>query len=216
MQSVNIKLPGEGDYFMDEGFNVLRTNIQFCGKDVKRIVLTSVHENEGKTTVSLHLGKSLAELGKRVLVIDADMRKSVIAGRNSEVHGVKGLSEVLSGQERLQECIYATNYENLNILFAGQYPPNPVSLLNDVYFDKTLEAVSNVYDYIIIDTPPLGEVIDAAVIASKCDSSVLVIGSKNVKHADAEDVVAQLDKSGSKVLGVILNNSESRRHKYYK
>lgn len=216
MNTTNLKLPGVNDYFTMEAYNVLRTNIQFSGQDVKVIALTSCGMNEGKTVLALHIGRSLAELGKRVLVIDADMRKSVMAGRNTDAKGAKGLSEVLTGQENLQNAIYKTQYTNLHILFSGTYPPNPVELLNGKYFAKIIDAVRDVYDYIIVDTPPLGMVIDAAVIAAKCDSAILVIGNTNVKYTQAQEVVSQLEKSGCNVLGVVLNNADNKRKGYYK
>lgn len=216
MKTTELKLPGLNDYFTQEAYNVLRTNIQFSGQDVKIIAVTSCGTNEGKTVVSLHMGRSLAELGKRVLVIDTDMRKSVMAGRNSTAKSVKGLSEVLTGQEKLQNCIYSTQFANFHVLFSGQYPPNPVELLNGKYFQKLLDAVSDVYDYIIIDTPPLGMVIDAAVIASKCDSAILIIGSSNVRCSQAREVIEQLNKSGCTVLGAVMNNAEGKRRGYYR
>lgn len=216
MNATKLKLPGMNDYFTQEAFNVLRTNIQFCGQDVKIIAITSCNMNEGKTVLSLHIGRSLAELGKKVLVIDADMRKSVMASRNSVVHNVKGLSEVLIGHEKLQDCVCTTQFPNMHVLFSGQYPPNPVELLNGKYFEMVLDAVSDVYDYIIVDTPPLGMVIDAAVIASKCDSAIMVIGSSNTRYTQAQEVVEQLRKSGCNVLGVVLNNADSKRKGYYR
>lgn len=216
MNTTQLKLPGLDDYFTQEAYNVLRTNIQFCGQDVKVIAITSCAMNEGKTTLSLHIGHSLAELGKRILVIDADMRKSVMAGRHSDAKNAKGLSEVLSGQEGLQDCIYKTQFDNLHILFAGQYPPNPVELLNGKYFEKVIEAVKSVYDYIIIDTPPLGMVIDAAVTAARCDSAIMVIGNDHTKYTQAQEAVAQIEKSGCNVLGVVLNNADNKRKAYYK
>lgn len=216
MNTTRLKLPGINDYFTMEAYNVLRTNIQFSRQDVKVIALTSCGMNEGKTVLSLHIGRSLAELGKRVLVIDTDMRKSVMAGRNADAKGAKGLSEVLVGQENLQDCIYKTQYPNLHVLFSGKYPPNPVQLLNGKYFERIVDAVRDVYDYIIVDTPPLGIVIDAAVIAAKCDSAILVIGNTNVKYTQAQDVVSQLEKSGCNVLGVVLNNTDNKRKGYYK
>ena len=215
MKIIQLKLPGFDDYFVQEAFNVLRANIQFCGQDVKAIAVTSCGMNEGKTVLSLQMGKSLAELGKRVLVIDADMRKSVMAVRNTDATNVIGLSEVLSGQVPLKDSIYKTQVENLHIVFAGQYPPDPVKLLNSSHFKKVIEVLSEVYDYIIVDSPPLGMVIDAAVIAANCDSSIMVIGNKNIKYSQAQNVVSQLKKSGSNVLGVILNNASSKKRAYY-
>lgn len=215
MNKTNIKLPGMDDYFVQEAFNVLRTNIQFCGQDVKAIAVTSSGMNEGKTVLSLHLARRLSEIGKRVLAIDADMRKSVMAVRNADAKNAKGLSEVLTGQEKLQDCIYQTQYPKMHVLFAGTYPPNPVELLNDKYFEALMNAAKNAYDYILVDTPPLGMVIDAAVIASKCDSAIMIIGSNHVRYTVAQDVVNQLEKSGCNVLGVVLNNADRGRKSYY-
>ncbi len=214
MNKIGLRLPSQ-DYFVQEALNVLRTNIQFCGQDVKTIALTSVEPGEGKTTISLYTAKSLAELGKKVLVIDADMRKSIIAGRNANVRNVKGLSELMVGCATLTECLYSTQYENMDLIFAGQYPPDPVKLLNSEYFQKLLEKAKQKYDYVIVDTPPLGLVVDAAVIAAKCDSAILVIGSKKIKYSKAQAVVESLKKSGCDVLGVILNNASKKKDHYY-
>ena len=215
MNSAILKLPGRDNYAYQEAVKVLRTNILFCGEEVKIIALTSCDMGEGKTTTALSMGCSLAEIGKRVLIIDADMRKSVMFGRNAKADNVNGLSELLSGQEKLGDCICTTQVANLHILFAGQYPPNPTELLNGKRFDMLINAVKDVYDYIIVDTPPLGMVIDAAVIASKCDSSILVVGNDKVKRSQAKEAVGQLKKSGSNILGVILNNTENKTKAYY-
>lgn len=215
MKYTELKLLGMEEYFTQEAFNVLRTNIQFCGQDVKVIAITSSYMNEGKSFISLHLGLSLAEIGKRVLVMDADMRKSVMVGRNSDAKDAKGLSEVITGQEKLTEAIYATQFENLHVLFAGKYPPNPVELLNDKHFDLLMNLLREAYDYVIIDTPPLGMVIDAAVIATKCDGAVIVIGSNSTKYPQVQNVIAQIQKGGCNVLGAVINNAEKKRGGYY-
>lgn len=215
MEKITLKLPGSEDFFTQEAYKALRTNLQFCGQDIKVMVFTSVHENEGKTTISLHTAQSLAELGKKVLVIDTDMRKSVMAGRNTNVRRPAGLSEVLTGMKNVSECLYATQNPNLHILFAGKYPPNPVELLNSKYFGKLVEEARKVYDYVIIDSPPLGRVIDAAVIASICDGSVLVMGN-DVRSSQARDVVAQLEKANGKILGVVRNNVKTKRSLFRK
>ena len=206
MEQIELTLQGLEDYFTKEAYNVLRSNLQFCGKDIKVIMLTSCEANEGKTTVSMHLGKSFADLGKKVLVIDADMRKSVLAGRNTNAKNVQGLSEVLTGFAIKDETIYQTQFANLNILFAGKYPPNPVELLNSRHFAELVEDLKNngEFDYIIIDTPPLGMVIDAAVVAPMCDGVVLVMND-NAKYGQVQNVIEQLRKSDSKILGVVRN-----------
>lgn len=210
-----LKLPGDEDFFTQEAFKVLRTNLQFCGQDMRVIAITSCNENEGKTTVSLQLARSLADLGKRVLVIDADMRKSVLAGRNTNAKNIVGLSEVLTGMVKLGDAIYSTQYPSMQIIFAGKYPPNPVELLSGKYFKILLAEARKVYQYIIVDTPPLGSVIDAAVAAPNCDGTILVIGDGAVRYRQAQDVVAQLEKSGSKILGVVRNKTSKKDSGYY-
>lgn len=215
MELTRLTLPGEEDFFTQEAYKVLRTNLQFCGQDIRVIAVTSCSENEGKTTVSLHTGKSFAELGKRTLVIDADMRKSVMAGRNTTARNTRGLSEVLTGMNTLEECLHQTQYENLHLLFAGQYPPNPVELLSGTYFSDLLHRVRERYDYVIVDAPPLGRVIDAAVISTNCDGAVLVMGQGRIRRHQAQNVVQQLRKSGCRVLGVIRNNDRKKGVGYY-
>lgn len=216
MQSTILKLPGANDSFTQEAFKALRTNLQFCGQDIHTVVITSCNENEGKTTITLQLAKSLSELDKRVLVIDADMRKSVMAGRNTSVEAPVGLSEVLTGLVAVKDCLYTTQCENLSIMFAGKYPPNPVELLGGPYFESLLQEARKVYDYVLIDVPPLGSVIDAAVVAAKCDGTILVISDNQVRYRQAIEVAEQLKKSGSKILGVVRNNIKKKEGGYYK
>ena len=214
MNKISIKLPGDNDFFTQEAYKVLRTNLQFCGQDIQVIAITSCNENEGKTTVALHLARSLAELGKEVLLIDTDMRKSVLAGRNSNAKDVVGLSELLTGMVALGEALYQTQYPTLQLIFAGKYPPNPVELLNGKYFSALIKETRKAYQYVIIDTPPLGRVIDAAVVAPNCDGTVLVVGN-STRYRQAQDVVEQLKKSGSKILGVVRNNTKMKDSAYY-
>lgn len=215
MEQITLTLPGLDDYFTQEAYKVLRSNIQFCGKDIKVIMLTSCEANEGKTTIAMHLGKSFADLGKKVLVLDADMRKSVLAGRNTNAKNVKGLSEILTGFASLESVLYQTQFPNLNILFAGKYPPNPVELLSSKDFTDLIDSVkaSDAFDYIIIDTPPLGMVIDAAVVAQTCDGVILVLND-NARYGQTQNVIEQLKKSECKVLGVVRNRVSPRQKKY--
>lgn len=211
-----LKLPGKDDFFTQEAFKTLRTNLQFCGQDICTVVITSCNENEGKTTITLQLAKSLAEMDKRILVIDADMRKSGMAGRNTTAENPAGLSEVLTGQKPVRDCLYQTQYGNLTIMFAGKYPPNPVELLGGQYFEELLKTAKESYDYVLIDAPPLGSVIDAAVVAAKCDGTILVISDNQVRYRQALEVIEQLKKSGSKILGVVRNNIRKRDGGYYR
>lgn len=205
MEEIKLNLDHADNFYLQEAYKTLRTNLQFCGQNMKIITITSCNENEGKSTISLNIAASLAEIGKKVLFIDADMRKSMIVARNTQSRRLKGLSEVLSGQEALYNCVYACQKPNLHLLFAGKYPPNPAELLSAEAFRVLLKNSRDVYDYVIIDTPPLGRVIDAAVIAASCDGTVLVIGSRKTTSREARNVVAQLNKSGCTILGVVRN-----------
>ena len=182
MKEVNIYRPML-DYSANESYKSLRTNLLFCGEEKKVIAITSCTPNEGKSTVSLNLALSLADSGKKVLLIDADLRKSVLLGRTEVDQEIKGLSHLLSHQETIENVIYATNIPRFNIIYAGTVPPNPAELLGAEYFKRVLAAVKKVYDYIIIDTPPLGSVIDSAVIADECDGSIIVM--EQMTYAEA-------------------------------
>lgn len=149
------------------------------------------------------------------MVIDADMRKSVMAVRNSNAKKIKGLSEILTGMIPLSEGMYKVEDCTLQIIFAGQYPPNPVELLEGKYFSSLLNESKKYFDYIFIDTPPLGQVIDAAVVTANCDGAIMVLGNSRVRHREAQGVVEQIKKSGCKVLGVIRNSQKKKDKAYY-
>ena len=213
MESIEIKIPPL-DRRTEEAFKTLRTNLQFCGKDVKSIALTSCTPNEGKSSVSLQLAHSLSENGKRVLFIDGDLRKSVILSRCQVSQTVKGLSHYLSGQCAFTEVVYMTNVRNLHMIFAGPVPPNPAELLGSNSFKLIIEKMKTVCDYIIIDTPPLGSVIDAAVIANECDGSVLVVKSGEISRRYARKIVDQLRMANCPILGAILNSVDMKKNSY--
>ena len=213
MESIEVKIPPL-DRRTEEAFKTLRTNLQFCGKDIKSIALTSCTPNEGKTSVSLQLARSLSENGKRVLFIDGDLRKSVILSRCQIDQTVKGLSHYLSGQCAFTEAVYMTNVKNLHMIFAGPVPPNPAELLGSNAFKIVIEKMKTVYDYIIIDTPPLGSVIDAAVIANECDGSILVVKSGEISRKFARKIVDQLRMADCPILGAILNSVDMKKNSY--
>lgn len=204
------------DYLTQESFKTLRTNILFCGSDIHSIVITSCNENEGKSTISAEISKSLAEIGKRTLLIDADLRKSVMLRKSIKTREINGLSELLSGQADLNQVLFNTQQPNFDVIFTGHFPPNPVELLGCGKFEKIINTLKERYDYIIIDSPPLGAVIDAAVIASFCDGAVLVITDGRVKYHQALEVKEQLEKSGCKLLGAVLNDIDHKHSRYYK
>ena len=214
MQSVTLKNISK-DYRTNEAYKTLRTNLEFSGADKKAIVLTSSTPDEGKSTVSLGLALSLSESGKRVLLVDADLRKSVLMGWHKVTESVKGLSHYLSGQADLNDVICRTQEAGLFVIFAGVVPPNPSELLGQKRFAHLIENAKANYDYVIIDAPPLGSVIDAAVISKVCDASVLVVAAKSVSYKFVRTVKEQLEKTGCPILGVVLNKVNMKQNKYY-
>lgn len=193
------------NYQGKESYKALRTNLLFCGSDVKTILFTSCTQNEGKSSVTFNLASSLANAGKKVIFIDADLRKSVLIGRYKIASPVLGLSHFLSGQCALKETINETNIPDLDLILCSKYPPNPAELLGHENFQIMIEALRKIYDYVIIDSPPLGMVIDSAIIANYCDGAVIVVEAGQTNYKFVKDVKNQLDKSGCKVLGVVLN-----------
>lgn len=204
------------NYAVREAFKSLRTNFLFCGTEYKTVLITSCVKNEGKSTISLELSKSLAVSDKKVLLIDADLRKSVFATKyTTNSDEIIGLSEFLSGQAEYDDIIFSTQNKNLDIIFAGAVPPNPVELLGSKKFEELVASKRDEYDYVIIDAAPLGPVIDASVISTVCDGAILVITANYIAQRFALDVKEQIEKSGCKVLGAILNRIPTKSGSYY-
>lgn len=203
------------DYFYEEAIKTLRTNIQFTGKNVKTIMFTSCFHNEGKSDVTFQLCQEIGNMGKRVLLLDADIRRSAYVNRYRIKQKVNGLSQYLSGQLAKEFLIYQTNFLNVDIIFAGPMEPNPSELLEEEAFRELLAEARAHYDYIIIDTPPVGSVIDAAIIAKESDGAVLVIESERVSYKVAQKSMEQLEKTGCKILGAVLNKVNIEKNKYY-
>lgn len=196
----------EGDFFYREAIKKLRANIQFSGKRNKIIMITSVFSGEGKSEVSVHLAEEMANAGKKVLYVDADIRKSVFLDRYGITGEYVGLSDFLSGQvDRVDLIIHSTSIGGMDVILTGHDAPNPAEMLGDTQFKTLLEMESQRYDYVFVDTPPLGQVIDAALVGQFCHGAVLVIESGAVSRQDAVRVRDQIEKSGCKVLGAVLN-----------
>lgn len=200
-----------------EAFKALRANVQFCGPDVHAIVITSCLPNDGKSTVSIGLGVALAQAGKKVLLVDADLRKSTLPTNYSDEYGVVGFSEFLSGQAGLADVKFSTQVIGFDIIFSGQYPANPAELLSSSAFKAFIESQKEEYNYIIVDTPPLGVVVDAAVVASVCDSAILVVPDSKIRSKMAKNVKIQLEKSGARIIGATFNKwrKKGKRSSYY-
>lgn len=154
----NVKLQFEkknNDYRIREAFKTLRSNIEFCGGDVKVIAVTSCTPNEGKSSVAMEMARAFAEAGSKTMLIDADMRKSVLVGRYKTGAVRKGLTHCLIGKANYLEVMCETNVPNLYVTFSGPVPPNPSELLGGEKFRSILNVLRSSFDYVIVDTPRL-------------------------------------------------------------
>ena len=200
-----------------ESFRTLRSNLQFSefGKNIKIIVVTSANPNEGKSEVSINLAASLAQQGKRVIIIDADMRKPT-QHKLTKLNNTEGLSTFLLKKSGVDSINHLTiNDVNLDVLTSGPVPPNPSEMLASSSMDETLKAFEDFYDYVIIDTPPLLAATDAQVLASISDATLLVVDIKKSKRRQIIEAKRRLDHVGARLLGVIMNKIDSHKDTYY-
>ena len=198
-----------------EAYKTLRSNIEFSGNNVRTIAVTSCTPNEGKSEVSFELAMSFAENNNRVLLIDADLRKSVMREHFTSGKVRYGLSNYLVGRCTIDECVCRTDQSGFHMIFSGPTTPTPSELLSSVQFEKLLEDARLSYDYIIIDTPPLGSVVDSAIVGRKCDGTILVVSSGAISYRFAQNVVSQMNKADCKILGCVLNKVQMNTGKGY-
>ncbi|NQJ22131.1 tyrosine-protein kinase [Streptococcus suis] len=198
----------------EEYFNAIRTNIQLSGPDLKVVGITSVLSNEGKSTTSASLAIAYARSGYKTMLVDADIRNSVMSGFFKPTTKITGLTDYLAGTTDLSQGLCDTNIPNLTVIESGKVSPNPTALLQSKNFENLLATLRRYYDYVIVDCPPLGLVIDAAIIAQKCDAMAVVAESGNVKRSSLKKVIEQLEQTDTPVLGVILNKYDITQEKY--
>ena len=195
------------DYSASEAINMICSSITFAGKKIKKIAVTSSEAGNGKTFVTLQVAREMARRGKKTLLIDGDLRKSVMLVKYGiELSGEKyGLTHYLSGQCNLEKIIYSTNIPNLSFIPVGRIVKTPLPLLTSEDFSQMLKTLGMDYDIILIDTPPLGLVIDSAEIAQKCDGSVLVLEYNLSTIRSLRNMEKLLEQAGSPILGCVIN-----------
>ena len=204
----------EVSYRVNEAVNILRGNIQLSGNDIRTIAVTSAIAHEGKSSTAFRLAKSLAALEKKVLFLDCDIRNSNTQIRYN-IHGKKmGLSEYLCGSVERDKIIYHTDDPWFDMVFTGAVAPNPSELMSGDLFQKFIAFVRSIYDYIIVDTPPLNLVIDGLLIAKQCDGAVLVVESGLTERAQVEKARRQMVYADIKILGAVLNKARTGNGRY--
>ena len=199
-----------------EAYKTIRTNLLFllAQNKGKVIALSSSDAGEGKSTTSINLAVSFAQLNKKVLLIDADMRRSSVH-KKLKLDNTNGLSNAIAGFVPYEEAIHKyTDY--LDIMTAGPIPPNPSELLSYTSFDELLTNLKEKYDYIFIDTPPVNIVSDALILAPKTDGLILLVRNGFTPHDELEHALASAKMANINVLGAIMNGSNPDESRYFK
>lgn len=206
----------EPDSIAAEAYRALRTSIQFASidRDIKTLVITSTNPSEGKSSVAINLGVVIAQTGKKVLLIDADMRNPSLF-RNLGIDNTEGLSTFLLKNESLEKYIRQYSVNNFFILPSGPPPPNPSELLASERMRQFISKLKEGYDFIIFDSPPLLPVTDAAVLSRSCDGAVLIVRSNKTIIEAAHRVKTILENLKVNVLGVVITDVDHRKEHYY-
>jgi len=197
-----------------EAYRKLRTNIQYSSidKEIKSIVVTSACPMEGKSTVSGNLALSFAQNGKKVIIVDCDLRKPSIH-RKFNISNLCGLSEVMIGKEPLDNAIQKYK-SNLHILTSGKIPPNPAEMINSTTMSNLLEELKEEYDIVIIDSSPLEAVTDGQILSTKVDGTILVLKAGKSKIESVKEAKNLLNKVGANIIGLVINEVSNSKKKY--
>ncbi|PFP31074.1 capsular biosynthesis protein [Bacillus sp. AFS073361] len=201
---------------ISEQYRTIRTNIQYSSvdHDVKSLMVTSTGPGEGKSTTVANLAVVFAQQGKKVLLIDADLRKPTVHYTFNQSN-TSGLTSVLTKQVDLVKAVLGTEEENLYILTSGPIPPNPAELLSSRAMEQFFHDAEALFDIILFDTPPVLAVTDAQILANKCEGTILVVSSGKTEKEMVVKAKELLDAAQSKLLGVVLNNKKLQNNNYY-
>ncbi|MEI3598495.1 MULTISPECIES: CpsD/CapB family tyrosine-protein kinase [unclassified Oceanobacillus] len=201
---------------ISEQFRTVRTNMQFSSVDnvLKSFLVTSSGPAEGKSSTTANLAIVYAQQGKRVLLIDADLRKPTMH-YTFRLDNLRGLSNLLVGEVTLEEAVNSTDIDTLDVMTCGPIPPNPSELLGSRKMETLLREAKLSYDLVVFDTPPVLAVTDAQILANLVDGSVLVVRSGKTEIEPAQKAKEALAPAKAKLLGVVLNDREKKASNYY-
>lgn len=201
---------------VSEQYRTIRTNIQFSSMDdtIRSLMVTSAGPSEGKSTTTANLAIVFAQQGKRVLLIDADLRKPTMHYTFHLDNNV-GLINVLLRQNILQDAYKETDIDNLFVLTSGPIPPNPAEVLGSKAMEELLEEALGEFDLVLFDSPPVLAVTDAQILANKCNGTVLVVNSGKTDVDAIVKAKELLQSANAKLLGVVLNRKKLREDHYY-
>ena len=206
---------GGEDRTMRNAAQTLLANIRFASVDdpVRTIVVTSSVPNEGKTTISVELARAMAKSGRTVLLVECDMRRRSLAAMIG-IHPQAGLYGVLAGTNELTSSVVAVD-KNCWFLDVEPHIPNPPDIIASKRFRRFVEDAKGKFSYVIFDTPPLAAFVDAAVLSSIADGTVMVVRENFAKRSEVVDAYAQLENAGANVVGVCMNYCHEERSEYY-
>ncbi|CAI3346770.1 CpsD/CapB family tyrosine-protein kinase [Enterococcus cecorum] len=202
---------------ISEQYRTVRTNLQFAvagDQPLRSMAVVSSGPGEGKSTSSANLAVVFAQAGRRVLLVDADMRKATvhkIFGLSNEV----GLSNLVSGQQSASSVIQPSGVDNLSVMTAGPTPPNPAELLNSHRMNVVIEELYQMFDLIVFDLPPVMTVADGLIMASKTDGTVVVIREGVTRKDSIIEAKNRLIQAKARILGVIYNGVEQMNESSY-
>lgn len=210
-------LPKDAPFHIKESYKALRSNFAFslAVSDKKIVIITSANPGEGKSTTSANLAVSLAQTGQKVLLIDADLRKPV----QNEIFKLKnknGLSSIIGGKTKFEECVNRSVSEHLDILTSGAIPPNPSELLGSKKTAELFEKLADEYSYIIVDTPPLNVVSDALSMSSIIAGIIMVTKHASTTFEDIAKATKSIEIGNIKLLGIVINNIENKKFSLHK
>ncbi len=213
MKTIELKNLPELPFDAQEALNQFRINLGFCGENIKKIMITSSVPNEGKSFISVQLWKMLSEIGISTLLIDCDLRNSEMRSKIGISYtdgSAIGCAHYLAGKAKLDDVIYKTNIKNGYMIPSACSIINPTMLLEQESFDIMLDKVGDVFDMVIIDTPPIASVADSLNIATKVDGTVLVVRSNNTPRRLITNSVQLLERTSTPLLGMVLNRIDTR------
>lgn len=215
---LNSKMDSDMKFKVTEAYKVARTSLSFSliKSECKKIVFTSSLAGEGKSTTSVNTAISLAQqVNTKVLLIDCDLRKPKV-NRFFNMKSTPGLTNCLSGMNKLEEIIKETESPNLQVITSGASVPNPSELLASEQMEAIVEKLEQKYDYIIFDTPPINAVVDALSLLKLIDGFVIVVKEGSSTQPEFKKTVETLGRANAKILGVILNGAHQETKDYYK
>lgn len=209
MRSIKFAKFPQLSYEVTEAVNTLCTNLTFTGRTYKKIMITSVTEGEGKSFLAMEIFRKMAELGKSIILVDADLRRSKIGVRYGVEYNTSsdlGITHFLAGKCTLEDILYSTNLRRAYYIPVGYYVSNSLTLISSPKFSDLLDQLAMQADYVLVDGPPIGLIVDPAEIAKSCDGAIFAVQYNRVHRGDLIEAEKHIERTGCVVLGAVLNN----------